>query len=177
MDRTPGRRDCGAAEERICCEGVSVVSHALPARRSAVAIVTALSCQPASPGKTVEAPSGTVIQGAASGSRAPGEFIQITVEIRSAQPVTFIGYVLMFPVCAKLEHAPARWLKYGDRSVLDEGESGRRSEPPVAPRGRAELILTRDDLQMFQRTIERTCPGKGPPELPLGVVLRTCART
>jgi hypothetical protein len=96
--------------------------------------------------------------------------VRVTVENRSNQPVTFIGYLLMFPVCAKLEHAPARWLKYGDRSVLDPRDIRSSSEPPVLPGARAELTLTRDVLQLFQRTIESKCPGRGPPELVLSKV-------
>jgi hypothetical protein len=94
----------------------------------------------------------------------------LVVENRSNQPVTLASYRLMFPACAKLEHAPARWISYGDRSLLDARQAGKAKDPPIAPRARAELVVPHDVLQTFRRTIDEKCPGKGPPELVIAKV-------
>ena len=92
------------------------------------------------------------------------------VENRANQPVTLASYSLMFPACAKLEHAPARWISY-ETVVLDARQARKPKDPPIAPRCRVELVLPHDVLQTFRRTtIDGKCPGKGPPELVIAKV-------
>jgi hypothetical protein len=97
--------------------------------------------------------------------------VVLTVENRSTLPIIYIGCLMMFPDCAELEHAPARWIRYGSDPGASTRSRGAAREPELLPMARAAMVVTHADLQMFEHTIEAKCPGQGVPELLLGKVV------